>query len=363
MMFMSTPSLGTMFASTLVALLGVVGPLVNSANSGIRIGLEFVTEDQPIDFLTFPGRDPTQFIQPWQLTDASNQFVQDGAFEGRTEDEVRGAIIAGVLDKYYDLETPDGTELNIDFVVGRVTGAQSVNVLLGQHNFGPPSAFWFGFTNPGYALGQPQGENMAAISIDRLDSLLDVEFSEFEIALNTVVNTTAHEIAHLFDLQHVCATVGAAECGPDAPVVQEPFDLMATGPSGLPETGWTTDNIFTNVMGTQSGGQSSVGLLSQNVGMRSIGDTDEDGDVDTMDITTAFMNYTGPVGMIGGRRFSEGDFDHDFDVDTRDLVTALIRFTGAFEEGQIRVVPEPAGWIVVLLALPSLFLVRLRLRR
>ena len=124
MVFMSTPSLGTMFASTLVALLGVVGPLVDSANSGIRIGLEFVTEDQPIDFLTFPGRDPTQFIQPWQLTDPSNQFVQDGAFEGRTEDEVRGAIIAGVLDKYYDLETPEGTELNIDFVVGRVTGSQ-----------------------------------------------------------------------------------------------------------------------------------------------------------------------------------------------------------------------------------------------
>ena len=63
--------------------------------------------------------------------------------------------------------------------------------------------------------------------------------------------------------------------------------------------------------------------------------------------------------MTGGRRFSEGDFDHDFDVDTRDLVTAVIRFTGALGEGQIRVVPEPVSWIVLLLALPPLFLVRL----
>ena len=58
-----------------------------------------------------------------------------------------------------------------------------------------------------------------------------------------------------------------------------------------------------------------------------LGDTDFDGDVDTSDLTTAIMNFTGAGGQ--GKTWSQGDLDGDGDVDTSDLTVAIINFTGA----------------------------------
>ena len=58
-----------------------------------------------------------------------------------------------------------------------------------------------------------------------------------------------------------------------------------------------------------------------------LGDTDRDGDVDTLDLTTAIVNFTSAGGS--GKTWSQGDTDGDGDVDTSDLTTAIINFTGA----------------------------------
>ena len=57
------------------------------------------------------------------------------------------------------------------------------------------------------------------------------------------------------------------------------------------------------------------------------GDVDLDGDVDTSDLTTAIINFTGATGA--GKTWSDGDTDGDGDVDTGDLTQAIISFTGA----------------------------------
>ena len=63
------------------------------------------------------------------------------------------------------------------------------------------------------------------------------------------------------------------------------------------------------------------------------GDTDLDGDVDTSDLTTAIINFTGAGGI--GKTWTEGDTDGDGDVDTVDLTTAIINFTGATAEARL----------------------------
>jgi hypothetical protein len=60
-----------------------------------------------------------------------------------------------------------------------------------------------------------------------------------------------------------------------------------------------------------------------------LGDTDADNDVDTLDITTTVIGFTGAGGS--GGVWSTGDFDGDGDVDTLDITTAVINFTGAIE--------------------------------
>jgi len=57
------------------------------------------------------------------------------------------------------------------------------------------------------------------------------------------------------------------------------------------------------------------------------GDLDLDGDVDTVDLTTAIIQFTSAGGI--GKLWESGDTDGDGDVDTSDMTTAIINFTGA----------------------------------
>ncbi|MFN3167052.1 MAG: hypothetical protein ACE37H_08315 [Phycisphaeraceae bacterium] len=59
----------------------------------------------------------------------------------------------------------------------------------------------------------------------------------------------------------------------------------------------------------------------------SYGDADLDGDVDDSDLGTAFSNYTGPVGLAGGKGWADGDTDGDGDVDDSDLGTMYANYT------------------------------------
>ena len=220
----------------LFAVLSVLAPC-GSSRASVTVGLCFVEgQDQPIDFLTIPPHEPGQFIQPWQITGPETQFLTDGAFSGKTEQEVRRAIISEVKSKFYSISTPSGYVLDIDFLPQKVSGPGSVNVLLGKHNV--EHHRWFGFSMVGGGLGEINGQVNAAVSIDRIDSMLSVDFTEFDDALNAVANVTAHEVGHLFGLQHVFADEGAPGWEGE-PVPTNPYDVMATGQSGLPDSEFT----------------------------------------------------------------------------------------------------------------------------
>ncbi|MFN3168260.1 MAG: beta strand repeat-containing protein [Phycisphaeraceae bacterium] len=66
------------------------------------------------------------------------------------------------------------------------------------------------------------------------------------------------------------------------------------------------------------------------------GDTDGDGDIDDLDLGTAFSNYTGPQGT--GKTPADGDTDGDGDIDDTDLGTLFVSYTGPLGPA---VVPEP----------------------
>jgi len=313
----------------LLAVLCVLGPCALS-QAGVTVGLYFVEgQDEPIDFLTIPPLAPFDFIQPWQMTGPGTQFVTDGAFAGQTEQDVRRAIISEVRSRFYSVPTPAGYMLDIDFLPQTVSGPGTVNVLLGKHNIA--SEQWFGYAMVGGALGVINGECNAAVSIDRIASLLQVDFIEFGYAVNAVANVTAHEVGHLFGLQHVWADSSAPGWKPGYAVAANPYDVMSTGPTGLPDSGWIEDNIFTTVSGTQAVGASSASLMVNQIGLRLAGDTDFDGDVDNADIGKVIGAFTGASGA--GRLYADGDMDFDGDVDNADLGFVAGAFTGTLSAG------------------------------
>jgi len=329
------------------------------SRAGVTVGLYFVEgQDEPIDFLTIPGFDAFHFIQPWQMTGPETPFVADGAFATATEQQVRSAIISEVREKFYSIPTPAGYMLDIDFLPQKVSGAGTVNILLGKHNI--ESQQWFGFSMVGGGLGEINGEIKAAVSIDRIDSLLQVDFIEFDDALNAVANVTAHEVGHLFGLEHVWADESSTGWQPGDVVVTDPYDVMSTGPSGLPDSGWIEDNIFTAVPGTQTGGASSVSLLIQTIGLRLVGDVDFDGDVDNADLGLVVGSYTGSSGA--GKAYSDGDMDFDGDVDNADIGLVAGAFTGS-SGSDMRLTPEPASMALLGLGSLGLLLGRKRRRR
>lgn len=346
------------FASWLLASLLVL-LICASSQAGVTVGLYFVEDqDEPIDFLTIPPLEPFHFIQPWQMTGADTQFVLDGAFETGTEQYVRDAIVSKVREKFYSVPTPAGYILDIEFLPQKVSGPGSVNVLLGKHNI--ESQQWFGFSMVGGGLGEINGETKAAVSIDRIDSGLQADFTGFDDAINAVANVTAHEVGHLFGLEHVWADEGATGWQEGDVVVSNPYDVMATAPSGLPDSGWLEDNIFTAVPGTQVAGHSSAALLIDTVGLRLVGDVDFDGDVDNADIGTVIGSFTGSAGA--GKTYSDGDMDFDGDVDNADIGLVAGAFTGSSGSDML-LTPEPASMALLGLGSLGLLLGRKRRRR
>jgi len=85
--------------------------------------------------------------------------------------------------------------------------------------------------------------------------------------------------------------------------------------------------LYFDMNGSSTVDPTDVDYLVQNILGTNYGDTDLDNDVDTRDLTTGIINFTGAGGV--GKRWSHGDTDGDGDVDTGDLTTSIIRFTGA----------------------------------
>ncbi|MFN3167625.1 MAG: choice-of-anchor tandem repeat NxxGxxAF-containing protein [Phycisphaeraceae bacterium] len=112
-------------------------------------------------------------------------------------------------------------------------------------------------------------------------------------------------------------------------------------PSGFSDNGQVVARI-------DGGGNNSAYVLFSPFAILQ-GDTDGDGDVDDTDLGTMFSNYTGPVGVLGGKNLSLGDTDGDGDVDDTDLGTAFVNYTGPLGPGLGDSVPEPASVVLLMI--------------
>lgn len=75
-----------------------------------------------------------------------------------------------------------------------------------------------------------------------------------------------------------------------------------------------------------------------------VGDLDLDGDLDGVDLSQSFTNFTGPLGQAGGRDLSSGDLDQDGDLDGVDLSISFSGFTGPLSPSNV---PEPGSLIII----------------
>ena len=73
-----------------------------------------------------------------------------------------------------------------------------------------------------------------------------------------------------------------------------------------------------------------------------------------LDLGSAFVNYTGPVGDVG-KWVTDGDTDGDGDIDDTDLGTMFSGYTGPLAPSNV---PEPAS--VVMLGAVAMVLARRR---
>jgi hypothetical protein len=323
-----------LWAIALVVALGC-----GSARAGTIVGLIFAEQPELLDFLPSGAH----FINPYPLTTPDSSYVVDGAFAGLTEQQARDLVVAEVRDDYYGeipLASPD-IELDIDFVVGPVTGDDAVNVAIGEYNFdrpGVPADHWFGLALYGGAMGMPGGDVNAAVAVDEIQTLPG-PFDTTAKAVNAIAHVISHEAGHLYMLEHVMAAEGAPEWEPGDVIVTDPYDLMATGPSGLPDAGFLEDNEFRDVAGSQSGGHSSASLLAQNVGTRLIGDADRNGIVGNGDFGRVYGNF----GMAGHAIFDHGDLNHDNAVGNGDFSVVLGRFGTSAAIGLVAAEPTSAA--------------------
>ena len=87
-----------------------------------------------------------------------------------------------------------------------------------------------------------------------------------------------------------------------------------------------TDVIDFDIDHDQAVGKSNLNWLVHEILRSRFGDSNLDGDVTTIELERAFMNFTGTSGS--NRRWASGDTDGDGGVDTMDLTTTIKSFTG-----------------------------------
>lgn len=275
----------------LVAAIVALSCLSARGYTSYHIGLDFVTAETDLGerFLTD--------MLPYQMTDPGNEMVMEGAFAGRTEDEVQRAIVLAVEDAFRGIDAGTGQTVAIAIHpqlldAGGAPNVRKLNVAVGEST-------WPGFTLYGEALlGAANlgiignGEYAAAVYPDEIDTL-PVVYDTFEGAVNSIAGTTAHEIGHLFETVH-------QDAGP-GPV----YPIMSSGIEGLPNEARLTERIFF---------PTAAGTILANAVTVNRTDFNMDGSLDAADVGSIVSNWARDDALM-----QEGDANNDHLVDGEDV--------------------------------------------
>jgi hypothetical protein len=315
---------GVALAGSLTASSGTGGPFL--------IGLDFISEPRASDGSFIFG------FEPFALANPTNNFSTQGAFAGRTEAEVQRRITLAVEDAFRQSPTSEsGTTLAIQIFQGRVPehlAGRRLNVVLGQSSSEVWTLLGESFTGA-FDTGLPDDSDVAAVYLDAIDQLglFHVNYDTFESAINAIAGTTAHEIGHLFDAEHVTV----------APGDPLPYPIMAIESTGLPTSARLTQRQFST---TSPADQPIAELLSENAGVALRGDFNMDGSVNGIDVGILIANF-GRLDAL----MQEGDANGDHRVDGLDVGTVVSQWTSAgslMPLSGVRLaaspLPEPATW-------------------
>ena len=282
---------------------GVANAAATSAE-GYRIGLNFVEAPHlgPIGLaaLDEEGQVDSTFY-PVQITHA----FSSGALEGWTEAATRRAIVLAIEDAYRAVDTGDPTStLAVQFYEGALSSdapGRQLNVIFGRNQSMSSGTLGLAlFTGAAFSsTSLPNGSDAVAIYVDHLNQLVGVQFTQAAHVINNLAGTAAHEIGHLFDLEHVPADT------------QEPYAIMSTGSTGLSLVGRLTIRRFETTAGTQAGGHSSASLLLTGIGTVAMTDFNMDGTTDLNGDANILLQNIGRSNAL----FQEGDSNADHIVD------------------------------------------------
>jgi hypothetical protein len=293
---------------TAIVFVGFVaeGYAAPTAAGGYHVGLDFITSSRSV--AGFGGLDGNNQVDdvfhPLQITDPASNAVVQGGLIGWTEVAAQRAVVLTIEDAYRAVETGDPTTtLAVQIHEGALAGGipgRRLNVVFGSNASVSSSDVGFASFGAAFSLGSPpNGESAAVILLDHLDQLPGLQFTTADQVINNVAGTAAHEIGHLFGLAHVPA--GA----------HQPYEIMATGSTGLSLPGRLTVRRFGTTPVTQAGGHSSTSLLLSGMGTVAKTDFNMDGGTTVSGDGSLLLGNLGRTDAL----FQEGDTNGDHRVD------------------------------------------------
>ena len=269
-------------------------------------------------------------LNPFQITDSTNAFVTGGALGGWTEAAARHAVTMAVEDLFREVPTGDASAtLDIQIFDGRVPtnlAGRRLNMAVGSGAV-LTGAYGYSGLNAAFETSSYANDSYAGIVyLNNIDDL-NVTYTQFSQVANAIAGTAAHEIAHLFGLQHVAV-------GPS-----QPYSIMATGPTGLTDSQRLTARSFETTPGTQSAGQSSVSALLAALETSYTSDFNRSGTVDLDDASVLLANWGQQAKLM-----QDGDANHDHLVNLDDASVLLSQWgMGTALPAALNALPQEAA--------------------
>jgi hypothetical protein len=296
----------------IVALIGLpLGPAAALAQPAItpyQIGLVFLDADLDIPYFPQVGMVNNEIVtdsvyRPFTLTAPTSLSVTQGGLAGWSEADARAAIRYRVEKFYRDIIPADPAHtISVNVYNGAAPPAAAgrrLNIVIGTNDVVLQN-YGLSYVGAAFDSGQfPNDSYVAAIFANNLDGIgqgQGVTLATSELALNNFAGTIAHEIGHLFGLDHVPAGGSA------------PYPLMATGATGLSAA---------QKIAARSFEPASAAYLAATLPTTNRADFNMDGDVDVFQI-----DGRGDAQILASRlgahpwaSLAEGDANSDGDVD------------------------------------------------